>query len=186
MKGEALETLAQCPSGDYRFPYRVRSSPFRTLYGALRWKGVYKLDLNCFTTIVCTDLFDKTRAQLRGGRQGWVKEDKEEKEEEEEEQEKDKGGGRTAFLFFVLLHFSLSLSVLSSFANRFVSCLSSSHKVSFFFASFCSSSLRAYSYSPFPAAFRFLLTLRRRRAGTHIVTRRVDKFAQRNSAGGLK
>lgn len=77
MKGEALETLAQCPSGDYRFPYRVRSSPFRTLYGALRWKGVYKLDLNCFTTIVCTDLFDKTRAQLRGGRQGWVKEDKE-------------------------------------------------------------------------------------------------------------
>jgi len=35
--------------------------------GALRWKGVYKGGLNCFTTIVCTDLFDKTLAQSRGG-----------------------------------------------------------------------------------------------------------------------
>lgn len=60
--GEALETPAV--PGERRLSVSI-SRPLISLWGsstrALWWKGVYKLGLNCFTTIVCTDLFDKTR-----------------------------------------------------------------------------------------------------------------------------
>lgn len=100
---EALRSAGDARAATIGFPIAPAHLPSGPAIYAEPYGGeaVYKLGLNCFTTIVCTDLFDKTRH----GRAGWIGW----QEGGEEEGEKENSG---ATLLSFALRVSFSLSVL--------------------------------------------------------------------------